>query len=236
MFLIGDQIDQWGLDRCLSESSGKTFIDIGAHKGGFTVTFLEHGARQVIAVEPGPNLSAGMRERFLDSPVTVIQSGVSDKPGKLIGVTYYNAWTLAKPGVLTGRIAELSPDGIIAEGSEPFDVTLTTLDALVSDLKIDDLAFVKIDVDGYEPQVLRGGARTMRELRPYIFIELSYLPHDMGESVNDFIGNIYDSGYRLATFHGQVASAQQVIDNFPWHTSFDMLMVPVERCLDWPRL
>jgi len=233
MFLKGDQTDQCGFEQCLSNTVGRTVVDLGANEGGYTVTFLEHGAGRVVAVEPGPRLSAAMRVRFSGYPVTVIQAGVSDAPGKLTGVTYYNCWTLAHPGELTGRIASPAPDAQAIEGTEPFDVDLTTLDALVDDLRINDLAFVKIDVDGYEPQVLRGGTRTFRELRPDVLIELSYLPHDMGESTEAFIANIYDLGYTLATLHGEIASAEQVLEHFPWNTSFDMLMVPVERYPDW---
>jgi FkbM family methyltransferase len=234
MFLIGDQIDQRGFTQCLSRASGRTIVDLGANRGGFVVTFLEHGARHVVAVEPGPKLAAGMRERFANAPVTVIQAGVSDAPGKLNGVTYYNCWTLARPGELSGRIAELSPDAQAIEGTVPFDVELTTLDAITLDLP--DIAFVKIDVDGYEPQVLRGGERTFRELRPDVLIELSYLPHDMGESTEAFVAHIYDLGYTLATLHGEIASAEQVLEHFPWNTSLDMLMVPVERYPDWSHL
>jgi FkbM family methyltransferase len=177
-----------------------------------------------------------MRSRFAGEPVTVIRAGVSDAPGKLVGVTYYNTWTIAPVGSLSGRIASPSPGAQAIEGSEPFDVDLTTLDALVETLQLNDLAFVKIDVDGYEPQVLRGGKSTLKKLRPDVLLELSYIPQDMGEPNESFITSIYDSGYVLATFAGQVASAQQVLEHFPNHTSFDMLMVPVDRYPDWSHL
>jgi hypothetical protein len=48
-------------------------------------------------------------------------------------------------------------------------VHLTTLDSL----RLDALHYMKIDVEGHEPQVLDGAFGTLRRFRPVLFIEVN---------------------------------------------------------------
>jgi FkbM family methyltransferase len=42
----------------------------------------------------------------------------------------------------------------------------------IDDIGLDQCDFIKIDVEGMEPEVLAGGRRTILELRPYIYMEV----------------------------------------------------------------
>lgn len=216
-------------ERFASGVRGRSAVDVGANEGRFVDSFLSHGASRVIAVEPGPRLAAGLRRRFsAEARVVVRQEGLSERGGELRGVKFHNCWTLARPGEFGNRLADVSPGAEAFEGTGVFDVTLTTLDTLVDEERLTDLAFVKIDVDGYEARVLRGAERTLRELRPAAMIELSYLISDLGDSVPEFLDHIYGLGYVLTSMKGAVATRPQVLDAFPWHTSFDVMMLPAE--------
>lgn len=49
-------------------------IDVGAERGTFTKVFLDHGAREVFAIEPHPDNAKYLRERFRDqAAVTVLE-------------------------------------------------------------------------------------------------------------------------------------------------------------------
>ncbi len=58
-----------------------------------------------------------------------------------------------------------------ATGSE---IDVTTLDSLVEPLGIRNVSFVKIDVEGHEARVLRGGRKLFSEHRPVIAMEAFY--------------------------------------------------------------
>jgi len=83
---------------------------------------------------------------------------------------------------------------------EPGDgeVEVTTLDEFVAERGIDRLDFMKIDVEGFEERVLRGGERVLRELRPHILFELQPVTLERAGSSVDRLATLLTShGYRL---------------------------------------
>jgi FkbM family methyltransferase len=138
---------------------GDLVFDVGAHRGNRTDVFWELGAT-VIAVEPQRALAAELERRYADdSRVTVIQEGLGAEPGEA-EILIANASTLST----------MNPEWVQATGSsgrfEHFSwegrerVPLTTLDSLVERFGVP--RFCKIDVEGYEPEVLRGLHRPLR--------------------------------------------------------------------------
>lgn len=84
-------------------------------------------------------------------------------------------------GVGRDALATLSePRGV--PGARPVDVTLRTLD----EYRLDDVTFVKIDVEGHEFEVLRGAERTLTRWSPTLLVEIDRAFH------NQPIRNIFD--------------------------------------------
>lgn len=52
-------------------------------------------------------------------------------------------------------------------------VPIRRLDDVVDELGIDDITLIKIDVEGFEPEVLKGGRETIRRMLPVIFAEFN---------------------------------------------------------------
>lgn len=52
-------------------------------------------------------------------------------------------------------------------------VRVTTLDEFAGEVKLDQLNFVKVDIEGAEPLFLRGGAKTLGRFRPLILMEVN---------------------------------------------------------------
>lgn len=134
---------------------GDLVFDIGAHLGDRTRAFRALGAR-VVALEPQPALLRRLERTFGGADgVHVVGAAAGAAPGWAEMAT-----SAAHPSVSTlahgwrERIARENPGfrGVRWEGR--VRVPVTTLDALVAAHGLP--RFCKIDVEGYEPEVLAG--------------------------------------------------------------------------------
>ena len=136
---------------------GDTVWDIGANIG-YTALLYAHavGAQgHVLAVEPGRRSFAILERTLADvARVAALQAAISDAPGS---VWFADAELLDR--------ASIQPSG---EGA--YRVDAVTLDELeVRHAPAPD--FIKIDVEGHEPAVLRGGKRLISSRLPLIEFE-----------------------------------------------------------------
>jgi FkbM family methyltransferase len=133
---------------------GDLVFDVGSHVGDRVAAFRRLGAR-VIAVEPQPALARTLRLLYGgDSAVTVVESAVGRGPG-----TVALKLNLDNPTVSTASDAFIAASHGVPgwEGQQwnrTIEVPVTTLDALIA--RFGAPRFIKIDVEGYEAEVLAG--------------------------------------------------------------------------------
>lgn len=140
---------------------GDTFIDIGAHIGWFaTLGAKIVGERgQVVAFEPYEMNSAMLKYNLQQNSCTnvrVTESALGSRKGCV---------SLVNSGGDSGGVTALD------WGSEErVEVPITTLDE--SEGELGPIALVKIDVEGWEAHVLRGGRKTLSRAR-YVLMEIN---------------------------------------------------------------
>lgn len=202
-------------------------LDIGANEGGMTESMLQNGAKKIYCFEPGKKLCQQMRNRFENNDkVVIIETGLSDEIGELKNVTYLNAWVLGNPNEIK---LDVSPGACDIEGYDLFDVSLNTVDNYFKD-SIEEIGFMKIDVDGYDYKVLKGSQNIINKYRPIIFIELSYY-YDIikGSSTKDFFDFVVANKYEFISIDGNIRSIEFVKQEFPYHSSCDIFLCPLEK-------
>jgi FkbM family methyltransferase len=170
-------------------------FDIGANQGSKTRMFLRLGT-SVIAVDPdGENIRI-IQEKFIKhrvtpKPVTVLQLAVSDR--RATELMWMEAPGCAKNTLSSKWVDTLRTDnrrfGTFFEFRDQKAVQTTTLDDLIGEYGMP--FFVKIDVEGYELQVLRG----MRRPVPYLSFEVN-LPEFLSEGLHciDFLASLDPDG------------------------------------------
>ncbi len=148
-------------------SPGDLAFDIGSHVGDRISSFRRLGAR-VVGLEPQPLAYRALRLiHGRDSHVTLLQAACGDRAGTLR--LHVNS---ANPTVSTASADFVSAaDGAAGWEGQAWDrvleVPATTLDDLIAVHGVP--AFVKIDVEGFEADVLAGLSQGLAALGPYRF-------------------------------------------------------------------
>jgi FkbM family methyltransferase len=141
---------------------GDLCFDIGAHVGDRTGHFLALGAR-VVALEPQPQLMRVLGWLYGgDARVQLHETAVGAAPGTasmLVAVGNPTVSSLSSEWV---DLVSRRPDFRGVRWTERPSVAVTTLDALVAEHGMP--AFCKIDVEGYEAEVLKGLSRPIAGL------------------------------------------------------------------------
>ena len=164
-FLAADRTYEPALVALLGTLSGGTFVDVGANVGFITVRAARRlGNRgRVVAIEAHP-----VRFEYLQRNIRLNQ---------LTNVRAIPCALGAAEG--TARLYDVDPtlgprprDATMLRptGGHAFQVPVRTLDTVLAELGGPaDVRLVKIDVEGYEAQVLKGMPRTLEQLPRVVF-------------------------------------------------------------------
>jgi FkbM family methyltransferase len=152
---------------------GALAFDIGSHVGDRIASFRRLGAR-VVALEPQPLCARAIRALYADDPgVTVVEAACGDRPGRL--ALRINS---ANPTVSTASIDFIdAADGAGGWEGQVWDaeieVACTTLDGLIA--QYGEPAFAKVDVEGFEEEVLAGLSQAL----PALSFEFTTIQRDV---------------------------------------------------------
>jgi FkbM family methyltransferase len=144
---------------------GRAAVDVGAWLGPWTRA-LSRRASHVHAFEPQPRLAAHLA-KVVAANVTVHEAAVGAEAG--------SALLAVDDGPGRDALAHLVP--------EPSAAALTVRQVRLDDLDLDDVGFVKIDVEGHELGVLQGAEALLRRCRPSLLVEVEqrHLPGPITE-------------------------------------------------------
>lgn len=169
-------------------AAGTQFLDVGAHWGVFSLVAMKaggHGSR-AICIEASDQAAKVLCENLclnqVQNLVSVVNSACGDKVGELRMLT-----TGAGGADYFVVPAEERPDTI-------------TVPQVTADSVCDSAHFqpthMKVDVEGFEEEVLRGAKRVLSQFKPHLFLELhGDIIHRRGKNPEVVLDLLQDAGY-----------------------------------------
>lgn len=151
---------EYCLDLCRDEVRPGVFLDIGCNVG--ELSYYAHSlGLEYIAVDPDPTMQELLRFNLSELQRTdssfryeCCSKGFSDQAGKLM---FY-----ALPETADGSF--IKPENWIEGFHEEMEIEVVTADEFIEmQLKGKSLEIVKIEAEGFEPEVVSGGRRWLKE-------------------------------------------------------------------------
>jgi len=174
---------------------GDTFIDVGAHRGAFSLlaSHLVGPQGRVLAVEPCPpfhhalTCAAAVNHR---TNIRAVRVAASDSAGTL---TLY----LENPANL-GHTTAVRP----GDFHESFQVTTGSLADLADPTELATARIIKIDVEGAEAAVVRGLLPALPQMREDVELVIEVTPRllaKQGEAAADIVDTLREQGFHAYT-------------------------------------
>jgi FkbM family methyltransferase len=218
-----------GLEGCWEKSSlevwarlalhSKVILDIGANSGIYSlVAKCVHPGAHVVGFEPVKRLY----QRFYKNcemnefDIQAVQCAVSDHDG--------SARIHLPSGLDHFYSASLNADFIsgIRKETEIEEVEVTRLSTFIEENKLDRVDLMKIDVETFEPEVLRGMGAYLGAHKPSIFIEI--LTDEIALEIEKLV-----SGMGYIYFDFDEITGPRRIETLRKSSKFNLLMITKER-------
>ena len=205
------------------------YVDVGAHRGAVYQDFARSGLgiREAHLIEPNPR-SFAVLEKAAEAiggvrlvschPLALgaepgrLRLRAADSMTKVLGA----AGDAPAPEAEPAAPAEAGKDGELLERARPelFEIEATTLDALSAGFERRHIGILKLDVEGYEPQVLAGARGLLADQAiDVIYVEAGIDPGNSQQSyyreIEDLLGA---HRYRLFRIYEQ---AHEWLDDSP---------------------
>lgn len=142
--------------------NGDVIIDVGANIGSMTLPLAYHAgiSGKVFAFEPGPILFNRLKKNVMENQnisgrIECCNLGLSDSDGHL-----YWQEEMHNRG-----------NAVLSNNKNGIRVNVITLDKFILNNSIEQLNFIKIDVEGMELEVLNGALKVIGKFTPIILFE-----------------------------------------------------------------
>lgn len=157
----------------MQKVNGKAVFDVGAYIGD-TLPILRalFPESKVMAYEPDEHNFEALKKLMPDDiaagRIEAFQQGLADKAGTMQLSQHTNS-TESVATFLEGR-----------GGIRKSEVEIITIDEVVKSRGL-EVGLIKVDVEGFEPQVIRGALETIKAQKPVLVVAIYHTPEEFYE-------------------------------------------------------
>jgi len=156
-----------GYTKSYNDVKGKIIVDAGANIGGFSLFAAKNGAKYIYAFEP------------IEGSIEIIKKNAKlngcEKIIKAVPYALGDKNEMAK--IVSSGSGDVCASMIFTRpGVGTVDIEIKTLDSYAKNIKI---GFLKMDVEGYENNILIGGKKVLSKTKPMMVICAYHKPDDM---------------------------------------------------------
>jgi FkbM family methyltransferase len=139
-------------------------FDIGAYTGIYSLEAAKGNPEcKIYAFEPNPDIFNNLRENVL---INSLENQIKLYPlalGDMIG---------NRNLYLSEEINHTSTASLVLKSNISYEIEVTTIDSDFSDKEVQ---LIKVDVEGFESNIFKGGEKTLNEFKPIILSEANSL-------------------------------------------------------------
>lgn len=197
---------------------GDVFVDVGSNVGLFSLIAAKcvGNGGKVISFEPAPIIFDRLLENKKRNEIKNIDArniGLSDEVGELtfyVSDTGYDAWNSFAPS----RDYKLQ---------KKIEVNVSTLDHELFSVDKSKIKLVKIDVEGWEKFVLKGGENFFRHFSPIVMVEFTdENTFNAGYSVHEIYDIMVSYGYEWFTIQNDILIKESKKLYYPYNNLIAM--------------
>ncbi len=166
-----------------------TIIDIGSNVGIYIYRYKQTlQSCRIIGFEPIPLLYKRLKRLFPE--VEIFDFAISDKTEeRSFKIPYIDGQRYDTRGTLHQYTEEKETN------SAKISVKTISLDEFVIQNKIENISFIKIDIEGHEIAALNGAEKTLKKFKPLLLIEIEQR-HHKEISIQRIFDRITNVGYQ----------------------------------------
>ena len=186
--------------RYLSELDIEKIIDIGAHKGEFLESILKISkVNSFYAFEPQKNIFKELNAKFSDNQKVTLFNYAMDKEitNKKIKINKLS---------MTSSLAEINEKSLYLKVKkfltfsklnfeDEYEIQTNTVDKIFENISLQK-ALLKIDVEGFEMNVIEGSQMKLREI-PFILLENQFGNHYKNNDFKDIINILSKKNFEI---------------------------------------
>lgn len=174
----------------LNNNKKRTFVDVGGHLG-FWSLYMSEVFHQVLSFEPNPETFEYLKFNTINNKnIKIFNSALGDE-NSFVEVLYH-------VGLGTNPNISYEPEHRVNSGMSRVKKSSQGIELIkLDDLNLSDLDFLKLDCEGFELMVLKGGENTITKCFPIIVTETNGLEKTLFDvetnEVHDYLTNL---GYK----------------------------------------